>query len=103
MHIVLFPKQRNRIKVVVLNRVCISRIFCSKIGSGFETLSGSPVPKFWSSTPWGVRLFQLLVGARQWLTFRFFLVVEGLSFYVFCLQMSSLPAQSKHHPLESQG
>ena len=29
------------------------RTFLSLTGSGFQTISGSPIPKFWSSTPWG--------------------------------------------------
>ena len=34
--IVLCPKQRNKIEGVVLNRVCVLRIFCFKQGQGFK-------------------------------------------------------------------
>ena len=30
------PKQGNKIEVVVLNRVCILELFCSKQGQGFK-------------------------------------------------------------------
>ena len=47
---VLCPKQGNKMEGVVLNRVCILRIFCPKQGQGLKpTLSGSPIPKYWSS------------------------------------------------------
>ena len=35
-HFVLCPKQGNKIKGVVLNRVCVLRIFCPKQGQGFK-------------------------------------------------------------------
>ena len=37
-------------KGIVLNRVCILGIFCHRHGRDF---SGSPIPKYWSSTPPG--------------------------------------------------
>ena len=49
-HFVLCHKQRNKIEGVVLNRVCIVGSFCP-VGSGFQTLSVSRIPKYWSSTP----------------------------------------------------
>ena len=48
-HFVLCHKQRNKIEGVVLNRVCIVGSFCP-VGSGFQTLSVSRIPKYWSST-----------------------------------------------------
>ena len=45
------PKQGNEIEVVVLNRVCILGYFLSQTGSGFQTLSGSPITKYGSRTP----------------------------------------------------
>ena len=53
-HFILFPEQRNKIESVVLNRVHIFRTFCTKQGRGFlgvQTLSDSPIPKYWSSIP----------------------------------------------------
>ena len=47
-HFVLCHKQRNKIEGVVLNRVCIVGSFCP-VGSGFQTLSVSRIPKYWSS------------------------------------------------------
>ena len=41
-------KQGTKIKGLVLNRVCILGIFW---GSGLQTLSDLPTPKYWSSTP----------------------------------------------------
>ena len=38
-------------KSVVLNRVGILRLFLHLTGSGFKTLSGSPIPKHGSSAP----------------------------------------------------
>ena len=49
-HFVLCHKQRNKIEGVVLNRVCIVGSFCP-VGSGFQTLSVSRIPKYWSRTP----------------------------------------------------
>ena len=49
-HFVLCHKQRNKIEGVVLNRVCIVGSFCP-VGSGFQTLSVSRIPKYWSCTP----------------------------------------------------
>ena len=39
---VLCPKQVNKIEHVVLNRVCILRIFCAKQGQDFK-----PSTKYW--------------------------------------------------------
>ena len=36
LHFVFCPKQGNKIEGVVLNRVCILRIFCAKQGQGFK-------------------------------------------------------------------
>ena len=43
-------KQGTKMERVVLNRVCIFGIFCPKQGQGFKPYSGSPIPKYWSST-----------------------------------------------------
>ena len=44
-----FRLSANRVlNNVVLNRVYILGIFCPKQG---QTLSGSPIPKYWSSNP----------------------------------------------------
>ena len=40
MHFVLCSKQGNKIEGVA----------CPKQGQGFQTISGSPIPKYWSST-----------------------------------------------------
>ena len=46
MHFVLCSKQGNKIEGVA----------CPKQGQGFQTISGSPIPKYWSSnsTPRGI-------------------------------------------------
>lgn len=48
---VLCPKQGYKIEGFVLNRVGIFRIFLSWTWSRFQTFSGFPPPKCWSSTP----------------------------------------------------
>ena len=37
--------------ICCLNQGIYYRIFLSQTGSGFQTLSGSAIPKYWSSTP----------------------------------------------------
>ena len=51
MHFFLCAKQGNKIEGVVLNRVCILGFYLALTGSWFQTLSGSPIPKYLSSTP----------------------------------------------------
>ena len=46
---VLCPKQGDKIEDAVLHRLCILEFFLSYTGSGFQTLRGSPIPKYWSS------------------------------------------------------
>ena len=46
LYFVLCPKKGNKIEGDVLSRVCILGFFCPKQ----ETLSGPPIPKYWSST-----------------------------------------------------
>ena len=54
-HFLLCPKQGNKIEGVVLDRVCILGFFLSKTGSGFQTLSGSPIPKYCSKICVGLK------------------------------------------------
>ena len=57
---VLCPKQGNKIEDAVLHtQVMYFRIFCPKTGSGFQTLKGSPIPKYWSSIPPGPKSSRL--------------------------------------------
>ena len=51
------PKQGPKIEDVVLHRVGILGVFIvflSQTGSGFQTLSGTPIPKHGSSNPPGM-------------------------------------------------
>ena len=60
MHFVLYPNQCNRIEGVVLNRACIKGFFVLN-WVRFQTLSGLPIPKYWSSTSPLVSLFNFRV------------------------------------------
>ena len=51
MHFVLCPKQGNKIEGVVLNRVRIIEIFCSKHGQGFITSAAHLHPNIGRVTP----------------------------------------------------
>ena len=50
-HFFCCPKEGDKIECGVLNRVGILDFFCFKQNSGFQTLSGSPIPKYRSSKP----------------------------------------------------
>ena len=50
-HFVLCPKQGNNIEGVVLNRVRIIEIFCSKQGQGFITSAAHLYPNIGRVTP----------------------------------------------------
>ena len=45
------PKQDNKNDGVVLNRVCVLELFCPKESQRLKTVSGSPIPKYCSSSP----------------------------------------------------
>ena len=47
-YFILCPKQGHKTEGVVLNRVRILVLFLPETWSGFETLIGSPIPKYWS-------------------------------------------------------
>ena len=48
---VLCPKQGNKIEGVVLNRVCILRIFCPKQGEGLKPSAAHLYPNIGQVTP----------------------------------------------------
>ena len=50
-HFVTCPKQGREMEAVVLHKVRFLAYPCSKQGSGFQTLSGTPIPKHGSSNP----------------------------------------------------
>ena len=56
LHFVLC-KQGNKVQVVAQSRVWISGFFSPQKASrsGFQTLSGSPIPKYWSIIPWALK------------------------------------------------
>ena len=49
-YFVLCPKQSNKIEGDILSRLRILGFFRPKQGSGFQTLSGSPIPKYLSTS-----------------------------------------------------
>ena len=51
MHFVLCPKHGNKMEGVVLNRVCIVRIFCPKQGQGFKPSAANLYPNIGRVTP----------------------------------------------------
>ena len=61
----LGPKRGTEIEIVVLNSVCILKNFLSSTGSGFQTLSGSPIPKYWLSTPPGGKILTSNMALKQ--------------------------------------
>ena len=78
------PKQGNKIEGVVLNRVCILGFYLSLTGSWFQTLSGSPIPKYLSSTlPGGGGGKQVFRPGRS--SFH----VHMISFHFYCIHSLS--------------
>ena len=86
MHFFLCPKQGNKIEGVVLNRVCILGFYLSLTGSWFQTLSGSPIPKYLSSTPPGGGGGEQVWGGKQvFKPGRSSFHVDMISFHFYCI------------------
>ena len=50
MYFIIYPQQGPKMEGIVLHRVGILGLFLSLIGSGFQTLGGTPISKQGSST-----------------------------------------------------